>query len=190
MKEPQVFEKPKFISPKEVLKEIGLETGDIVVDYGSGSGYWAIAAAEIVAPKGMVYAVEDRIEILHLLKNLAEIRKLTNIEIQEINIENDQPEIEKKADLVVIANVLHSTKNKQEVIERAGNILKDKGMLLIVDWLNEKTLFGPPAKFRLKPENIMSMAEKVGFGFNCTVEAGWHHFGMLFEKGGRNAEKK
>lgn len=184
MKEPEVFEKPKFLSPAAVLKEIGLESGDVVVDYGSGAGHWTIAAAGVVAPKGTVYALENNIEILQLLKNLAEIRRLANIEIQEIDIEKTKPLVEEKADLVIVANILHGVKDKEGIIQKSSDLLKNEGSLLIVDWSNEKTLFGPPAKFRLDQECIMPMAEKNGFKFTCMVDAGWHHFGMLFEKRG------
>lgn len=183
MEKTEKNQKPKFISPAAVLAEIGLESGDVVIDYGSGSGYWAIAAAKTVAPKGRVYALENNIEILQLLKNLAEIRKLNNIEIVEIDLEEGSSEIEEKADLVILANVLHSVKDKKPLIENAFKLLKSKGNLLIVDWVNEKTLFGPHLKNRLSEEYIMTMAEKEGFKFACTVDAGWHHFGMLFEKG-------
>jgi ubiquinone/menaquinone biosynthesis C-methylase UbiE len=47
-----------FRPPEKVLKRMGLEPGQIVLDYGCGSGSWSLAAARLVEPSGKVYAAD------------------------------------------------------------------------------------------------------------------------------------
>lgn len=185
-----VFEKPDFLSPKKVLEEIGLEPGDIVVDYGSGPGHWAIPAARIVAPKGLVYAFEDNIDILKLLKSKAELLGVTNIEIEEVNIEKEKTKQDIDSDLVILANVLHSTKDKIGLLNRASEVLGKGGQLLLIDWSQGKGLFGPNDNIRLSEEEVMTLCDKADLHFVCTVNAGWHHFGMLFDKGDEHEKRR
>ena len=68
---------------EEILKRVGIKEGQIILDFGCGSGNYTISAAKIIGNKGKVYAVdEDR----HKLKELAQKTKsagLKNIEIKE-----------------------------------------------------------------------------------------------------------
>lgn len=182
--------KTDFISPKKILQEIGLKPGDIVVDYGSGAGHWAIPAAKIVQPNGLVYALEDKIEILNMLKSRAEIQKITNIEIEEINLEKGNTKLQVDADLIIISNILHLIRDKESYLKKASSLLGESGKILVVDWKSDKSLFGPPAQLRMNEEDLMMLAEKADLHIKCTVNAGWHHFGLLFEKGEAHARSE
>ena len=52
----------KFIRKKEkiieILNEIPLEEGNIVLDYGAGPGAYAIESAKMVCPNGHVYSAD------------------------------------------------------------------------------------------------------------------------------------
>lgn len=175
-------EKYTFLSPTKVLEQIGLEPGDTVIDYGSGPGHWVIPAAKMVAPKGIVYAIEENMEILQLIKNVAAIQKVTNIELEELNLQKPKSQIKDKADLLIVSNILHLLSDKKSVITEISNLLKDDGCLLIIEWSKENLMLGPSKDLRMKEEEIMSVCEKSGFEFKCTVDTGWHHVGLIFEK--------
>jgi ubiquinone/menaquinone biosynthesis C-methylase UbiE len=180
-----IDEKNQFVSPAKILKELHVKEGDRVIDYGAGPGHWSIPAAKIVGKSGTVLAIDNNICILEILKSKAEIQKLTNIEIEEINLEKEKTQSKEKADLIIIANILHLIRNKEKLLERAYDLLTEKGKILVLDWHSSKKMFGPVSKIRLNEEDVITLCEEVGLSLVCSVDAGWHHFGLVFKKKGK-----
>lgn len=189
MKE-EINEKPRFVSPQSVLKEVELQEGDVVIDYGASSGHWVIPAALIVGPKGQVLAIDNDIQILNIIKGSAKLRGLQNVILQELNFEKEDPKFESKADLIIVANILHLIKDKEKFIQRISKFLKDDGKMIVVEWTSERKFFGPPEELRLKEEKVISLFEQIGLRFVCIVDAGCHHFGLVFDKGHSHAKRK
>ena len=59
---------------EEVLTEIGIEENQRVLDFGCGSGAYAIPAAKLVGKKGRIYALDKSAGALETLKENAENR--------------------------------------------------------------------------------------------------------------------
>ena len=47
-----------WFNPETILETAGLRSGMVFVDVGCGDGFFTIMAAQVVGPKGMVYAVD------------------------------------------------------------------------------------------------------------------------------------
>lgn len=54
----------RFLSPREIVEQFGSASNAQVADFGSGAGDFAIAIAQMIAPKGKVYAI-DVLESAH-----------------------------------------------------------------------------------------------------------------------------
>jgi ubiquinone/menaquinone biosynthesis C-methylase UbiE len=65
------------------LREVGIRKGQIVLDFGCGSGNYTIPAARIVGQEGRVYALDKDKEDLDKLMERAELEELENIERME-----------------------------------------------------------------------------------------------------------
>ena len=65
--------------PDEIIRTMGLKDGDVVADFGCGTGYFARRMARAVAPRGRVYAVDVQPEMLELLGRRVEQEKITNV---------------------------------------------------------------------------------------------------------------
>jgi ubiquinone/menaquinone biosynthesis C-methylase UbiE len=65
------------------LREVGIRNCQIVLDFGCGSGDYAIPAARIVGQKGRVYALDRDKGDLDKLMERAELEGLENIERME-----------------------------------------------------------------------------------------------------------
>ena len=124
-----------FTDPKNILKKFGFIPGMIVADCGSGIGHFTIPIAQIVAPIGYVYAVDVHRDILTRLTNDAKEHKLTNVHTVWGDIEQPNGTHLKDAsvDYVLLANVLHQTKDKPMVLRETLRILKDEGSVLVID---------------------------------------------------------
>ncbi len=176
--------KPKFISPAKVLDDLGLVAGESVIDFASGAGHWSLAAAEIVGHGGSVLALEDDIEMLRMLQGKAEVQKFSNIEVEEINLVKGPKKDTKPADLVIVANVIHLVQDKAAFTATAASLVAPDGKLLFIDWLPKSTLIGPPLRLRVTEEQVIKAFEDAGLKLACTVDTGWQHFGLVFDRTG------
>jgi len=64
---------------EQVLAAVGIRPGQVVLDFGCGRGFYALAAAALVGPAGWVYAVDHNSRILRQLQQEAGKRKILNI---------------------------------------------------------------------------------------------------------------
>ncbi len=114
------------------IKEMGIKTGQIVVDFGCNDGHYTIPAARVVGPKGTVYAIDREQSAIDQLMKTAKIAKLSNI----IPVISDKPAIDLPAafvDAVFIYDVLHylNPKERKSLYRSVNMILKDAGILSV-----------------------------------------------------------
>ena len=63
----------------QLLKDVGIKAGQIVLDFGCGSGTYTVPAARIVGDKGKVYALDKDSEVLNKLMQRAQSVGLNNV---------------------------------------------------------------------------------------------------------------
>ena len=66
---------------KEILKIVGIEEGQTVLDFGCGGGNYTIPAAKIIGNEGKIHAVDEDGYKLKELQEKAKLANLHNIEI-------------------------------------------------------------------------------------------------------------
>ncbi len=95
---------PQVVLPKDaalVIGLTGLQSGDRVVDAGSGSGWLAVRLGSIVAPSGKVYSYEWREDFAALAENNVAKAKLEGVvEVRRKNVFEGIDE--KEVDLVCL----------------------------------------------------------------------------------------
>lgn len=99
------FNRPtQILYPKDVgyaLYQLGLKSGDTVVEVGTGSGALSVALAQAVGPGGHVYTYENRAEFLRSARKNAEKTSLSSL-ISFQNLDPSDGFLEKNADAAVI----------------------------------------------------------------------------------------
>jgi ubiquinone/menaquinone biosynthesis C-methylase UbiE len=172
-----------FADPVKILKDFGIGDSMIIVDLGAGSGFYSLPAAR-TAHNGKVYAVEVQRDFVVTLKDKAKLEGLKNVECLWGNIEKrgGTQIAENIADVVIISNVLFLANNKKHLLEEAYRILKSGGRVLFIDWSDTTTPFGPKGERLIKPDLARKMFEAEKFSFDRGIEAGEHHYGMIFRK--------
>lgn len=111
---------------EKVLRSIGIEKGQDVLDFGCGSGNYTIPAAKIVEETGKVYALDKDEEKLNRLRQKAKSIGLENIEIIKTSGELKIPLGDRTFDVILFYDILHnyyfSLSEIEEILKEAYRI--------------------------------------------------------------------
>jgi ubiquinone/menaquinone biosynthesis C-methylase UbiE len=173
-----------FSDPQKIIEAFGISEGATVADFGTGTGFYAVAAAKAVKDIGKVYAIDIQQDLLNRLKNSAHISKLNNIEVIHGDVEHSGGARikENSVDVAIVANILFQAENKESLVEEAKRIVKPGGRVLVVDWSDSFGGMGPRPESVFSKEEARSLFEKKSFVFVSELFAGDHHYGLIFRK--------
>jgi precorrin-6B methylase 2 len=133
-------ERDKEEHTSKLLPPLKMKPGDVVVDMGSGSGYYTVRLTEIVGPKGKVYAVDVQPEMLAILGKRLKQQKIDNVVLVRGTATN--PKLpDNSVDLILLVDVYHEFTHPYEMTEAMVKSLKVGGRLVFVE-------------FRLEDENV------------------------------------
>ena len=178
------MEEKGFLNPLHNVEQFGIMEGMHVADFGAGSGFYTIACAKKVGDAGKVYAVDIQKELLLKIKDEARKQNLDNVEIiwGDLDKEGGSKLSSASIDAVIISNVLFQAEDKASFAKEADRVLKPKGRILLVDWLNSFGNLGPTSEMIFSKEEARKIFEENGFSFDREIDAGAHHYGMVFKK--------
>jgi ubiquinone/menaquinone biosynthesis C-methylase UbiE len=173
-----------FSDPVKNVESAGIQPGMDIADLGSGSGFYAIAAAKALMSTGRVYAIDAQKDLLSKLKNNATREGLYNIEVIWGDIEKIKGTKlrDSSVDLVFLCNILFQLDNKSTAVKEAARILKPNGRILFVDWSDSFGGIGPKPKMVVTKQKALELFEKSGFHMDKEIEAGSHHYGFVYKK--------
>jgi arsenite methyltransferase len=116
-----------------------LNSGEAVIDLGSGSGMDAFYAAQLVGPSGRVIGVDYTPEQLEKARRLAADAAIDRIEFRDGRIE-DPPVDSGSADCVISNGVINLSPDKPQVFAAAARLLRPGGRLVVADIVTERQL--------------------------------------------------
>ncbi|MDQ5953047.1 MAG: hypothetical protein QG551_275 [Patescibacteria group bacterium] len=173
-----------FSNPEENLRHLKIKDGDTVADLGSGSGHYAGLLAKLVGSNGRVYAVDIQKDLLTRLASDLHKIGVTNVEIVWGDVENvgGSKLRSGSVDSVVVSNILFQVDSKSGLVHECNRILKKGGCVLIIDWSESFGGLGPQTSDVVDASTAKKLFEQGGFIFKESVDAGAHHYGMIFQK--------
>ena len=125
-------ERDQWQRPTEVIEELNLKEGNVVVDLGSGVGYFALKLSGVVGKSGKVLPVDILKFPLAVLRTRALINGQHNIDV--ILGEPNDPRLPTgTVDAVLIANTYHELTDPQNILGHVLQSLKPGGRLVILD---------------------------------------------------------
>jgi ubiquinone/menaquinone biosynthesis C-methylase UbiE len=174
----------QFLNPEQILKDIDLEAGMTIADFGAGSGYMSFKAAKLVGKNGSVDALDVKKSIIEHLQNEIKHQNLSNVKAVWTNLEliNHNPIKDQSVDLVLIVNMLFQSNKHYQILKEAWRQLKSGGKILIIDWEKQATPFGPPKDERVDLEKLKQTAYSLGLNKIREFKPGPYHFGLVFKK--------
>lgn len=116
-----------------------INTGETVVDIGSGSGFDALIAAQLVGPDGRVVGIDMTPEMRQKATAGANAIGAGNIDFRE-GMAEKLPLPDGFADVIISNGVLNLMVNKIDTLQEWARVLKPGGRLYIGDILLSKSL--------------------------------------------------
>lgn len=173
-----------FSDPSYNIEQFNLQSGMKVADLGSGTGFYAMAAAKAVGDRGKIYAVDVQKDLLEKLKKEATHKGIHNIEViwgDVLSIGGTKLN-DSSVDAVIVANLLFQLDNKKDFVSEVKRILKSKGKLMLIDWNESYGGLGPKQEHAVGKKAGREIFEQSGFVFERDIHAGVHHWGVVLRK--------
>jgi ubiquinone/menaquinone biosynthesis C-methylase UbiE len=162
VKQAQKLDNPERIGelrPYELLTKVaGITSGETCLDFGSGTGTFALPMAELVGTKGKVFAIDNSTEMQAAIraKNPPNNLIIVNKDVVRTGLNRQI------ADMCLLAFILHEVKEPGNMIAEAFRLLKSNTRLVVVEWKAELDTPGPPRKIRISKEQIAHLFSQVG----------------------------
>jgi len=173
-----------LIDPGTLWAELNLPQGITFLDLGCGQGNYSLAAADLIGPAGMVYAVDLWEEGVASLKERAAREGLANLKALvagggRVPIEN------LSLDVGFMATVLHDlveAGTAAGALTEVARVIKAGGRLAIVEFDKVDGPPGPPRHIRLAPAEVEALVAPYGFARQRTVKLGPYNYLITFVK--------
>ncbi len=173
-----------FSDPENNISQFGLTPGMQVADFGSGSGFYSIAAAKAVVPNGQVFAVDIQNDLLQKLKRGSNQQNLQNINIVWADLEHlgGTKLRENSLDAVIAANIFFQISNKDALCLEIRRVLRPLARVMVIDWAGSFGGIGPINDHVVNKEDITKLFTDHGFELVKEIVAGSQHYGLIFRK--------
>lgn len=125
-------ERDQWQRPADVIQELNLKEGNVVVDLGSGVGYFTLKLSGTIGKSGKVLPVDILKFPLFVLRTRAFIDGKHNIDVI-LGEPNDPHLSARSVDAVLIANTYHELTDSKTILGHVFQALKPGGRLVILD---------------------------------------------------------
>ncbi len=149
--EPERFD---YLPPARIFALLEAPAASLVVDFGTGTGAFAIPLAES-RPDLTVIALDREERMLALLRGKPAAQRLDNLRPM---LTGEMAALAASADRILAVNVLHEL--DEEALRQMAGLLKPQGFILFVDWDGavERPVGPPGAHVYTAAEAVLRLA--------------------------------
>lgn len=174
----------KFIDPQVVCSHFHLREGDVVADFGAGSGHYMKPLSHAVGSSGKVYLCEIQKNLVESLGHKVHEQRLRNVHPLWCDLEAQGGIKLKDAtlDAGLLSNTLFQFQDKDAALREFARVIRKGGKLFVIDWSDSFGGLGPHPGHVVSLHDARMLVEKAGFAFEHEFPAGAHHYGFVCRK--------
>jgi len=149
--------------PDDVVRALGLEGGEAVVDLGAGTGYFARRLAAAVGPSGRIDALDVDRDLLARLQASIESNGLANVTARRVA--RDDPGLRAQStDLVFLCNTYNQLSDRAAYLGKLAGGLKPDGRIAVIDFhKREDVPEGPAFADKVARDTVLDEFRRAGF---------------------------
>ncbi|MBD2609237.1 class I SAM-dependent methyltransferase [Scytonema hofmannii FACHB-248] len=176
--------------PEKTLKDMGLQSGMSVLDFGCGYGHFTIPAAQLVNPS-LVVGIDIDLPILLQAQKKQFALELSNCIFLYQDFLSIPNLIANKFDYIIIHSTFHGLPKPVKFVKQIIHLLKIKGYISVVNWQpisREQTIWkgkprGPKTELRIAPQQLLSTMQAANERLIPVqyVELPPYHYGITFQ---------
>jgi ubiquinone/menaquinone biosynthesis C-methylase UbiE len=169
----------EILKKSDIFDVIGNMEGKVLADIGCGTGYYTLDFSRLVGPEGLVYSMDVNPELLE--KVTYKTKDLKNV-INSLSSEESIPVKVGVIDVCISIQSFHEFDDKEVTLNEIKRILKPGGRLIIIDWAQiSSPPPGPPTDHRILKEDVILIAEDIGFEYVKDYAISQHHYALEFK---------
>ena len=174
----------RFVVPEIVSTHFHIKEGDVVADFGSGSGFFLKLLSTAVGSEGRIYACDIQKQLVEKIGEFIRLNNLSNVkplwcDLEEVNgIKLNDGVL----DAGLLVNTLFQFEQKEVAIKEIKRVLRAGGVLHVIDWSESFAGLGPRPQDVITKEEAVSLFESLGFILEREYPAGDHHYGFTVRK--------
>lgn len=158
-----------YLSVEQVLTILDAPPGGMVVDFGTGTGTYAIEIAKRRSDLHIV-ALDEQPGMLELLHAKPETQRLDNL---EPILTDEIDRFAGVADRILALNVLHELGD--DALRQIKSLLKPSGAVLFIDWDSSiERPVGPPKDHTYNGAEARTRLEGLGFRVESVMSMKYH----------------
>ncbi len=120
----------KVMDLSKQVRKSGVKEGQIVLDFGCGSGHFTVAAAKTVGERGKVYALDIHPLAIQAVKKKVAKESLSNV--TTILSDRDTGLSDESIDVVLLYRTFYLVRDKQALLDELHRVLKPGGILSVL----------------------------------------------------------
>lgn len=173
-----------FSNPEKNIALLDIREGMKVADLGVGAGYYTKILSKKVGPNGHVYAVDIIRDMVKTLENELKISDTKNVtciwgDVEKIGGTKIK---DHTMDKVVLSNILFQVEDKLGLIDEAKRIVKNDGLIMLIDWQDSFGGIGPAPMYIVTESRAKELFAKRGLTKAESVSIPDHHYGIIFRQ--------
>ena len=174
--------------PAKVLADVGMRSGQDVVDLCCGDGWFTLPIAKLARSVVAIDIDAKLVNAAHV--RLEEHGQASNCKFTAANAYDIARFVRDPVDHVFLANAFHGVPDKPRLARAVFGLLKPGGLFAVVNWYarprEETRVFGEPrgpaTELRIGPEETIKRVEEGGLRFRYRVDVSRYHYGAVFER--------
>ncbi len=175
-----------LIDPHALLSKAQTTEGMHIADLGCGrTGHIVFPASKVVGERGVVYAVDILKDVLDSVRKRAATEAIHNVETvwADLGLKQGLAIPEKTLDTAFFINVLFHFESYDIPLAEAARVLKEKGRIIITDWMRKLSVLGPADGHMVDFSEIITWGRKNGFGIQEDSTIGPYHRVIVLFRG-------